>query len=197
MANLEIFDKIADSYETETRLNIFNLCVEEINKLEVSGRLLDFGCGTGNLGISLKDKFDAVCLLDPAPKMQEIIIDKIDQYQLYNCYISNIDLERDTDFNAKFDCIVVAQVLLHIPGYQQLLKKLSKLLTANGQIIIFDYHKNNEASSDIVHNGFDVNELSELFTNQGLVVDLNKTIYKADNALLGKYGELFMLTAHN
>lgn len=197
MANIEIFDKIAGDYENPTRNYLFELFINEISQLELSGRLLDFGCGTGNVGIGLKEHFDAVCLLDPSVKMQEIIVDKINQYQLYNCYVSDIDLERDTNFNGSFDCIVVAQVLLHIPSHEQILTRLCSLLNDGGKLIIFDYIKNDKIKSQIVHNGFKVTELIELLETNQLKTQINKVIYQAEDALLGQPGELFMLVASN
>lgn len=197
MANIEKFDMIADKYESKLRIELFELFRDELLKLGVSGRLLDFGCGTGNLGISLASECETVCLLDPASEMRAVVCDKIDQRRLDNCYVSDLNLESGERLSASFDYIIVAQVLLHIPDYQSLLASLVSSLNQGGTLVIFDYLKNERVSSEIVHNGFDINELVDYLQQLGLSDPQVKVIYKDDKLLLGGYGQLFMLTIKN
>ncbi len=197
MANIEIFDKIATTYENDSRLKIFNLCLDNINKLDITGKLLDFGAGTGNLGLNLSSKFEFVDLLDPSVQMQEIIKSKNSSLNITNCRVLNTDLETDEYLQSDYDCIVVSQVLLHIPSYEQVLSKLIASLAVNGTLIIFDYVKNIDITSEIVHNGFDIIELCNVLKKYGISNVNHKIIYEDDQALLGSYGQLFMLTAAN
>lgn len=197
MANIEQFNKMASRYETETRVKLFELFKNELQELSIHGNVLDFGCGTGNLGISIANSCESVCLLDPSASMRELLEQKITAQQLDNCYVSATDLEQDEKLEQKFDFIIIAQVLLHIPNYKQILRSLITNLNEGGSIVIFDYKKNNEVYSDIVHNGFELQELIEYITTCGLVYEQDKIIYKSDNILLGGSGELFMLVMSN
>ncbi len=197
MANIQIFDKMATTYENDSRLKIFNLCLENINKLDITGKLLDFGAGTGNIGLNLSSKFESVDLLDPSVQMQEIIKSKISSLNITNCRVLNTDLETDEYLQNDYDCIVVSQVLLHIPCYEQVLNKLIASLLPGGTLIIFDYVKNDDVTSEIVHNGFNINELRNVLKKYGISHVNDKIIYEDDQALLGSYGQLFMLIASN
>lgn len=194
MANIEQFNKIADKYQSEQRITLYELFTDELQALDVSGKLLDFGCGTGNLGISLSNKCDSVYLLDPSIRMRDICKQKISELRLDNCFVCGQNLEDGDRLDTIFDTIVIAQVLLHIPEYKSLLSKLVKYLNSNGQLIIFDYVRNEHVQSDIVHNGFVLEELIEYLQSKGLKYNFDKLIYSDENLLLGSQGDLFMLS---
>lgn len=193
MANIEQFNQIANNYQSEFRIALFELFKSELLKLEISGQVLDFGCGTGNLGVSIAGVCDSVCLLDPAPAMREIIARKIEL--LPNCYVAAQNFENGEQLNSKFDYIIVAQVLLHLPNYLVVLEQLISHLNVGGKLVIFDYLKNPQVSNRLVHNGFDIEQLIINLQALGVSVVEHRVIYEADNLLLGGYGKLFMLTA--
>lgn len=196
MANIEQFNKIADKYETEQRAGLLALFAKLVASNAVEGNLLDFGCGTGNLGLSLCHQFNEVYLLDPAVAMQTIVCNKIADNSLDNCYVLGDDLERDGMLDYSFNNIVIAQVLLHIPEYQVLLDKLYKCINPGGKIFIFDYYLNSNVSSALVHNGFDIEQLSSCLKGNGFKKITIEAVYEDDSLLLGGYGQLFMLQAN-
>lgn len=193
MANIEQFNTIANKYESEQRIALYELFNEQLQSINTGGKLLDFGCGTGNLGISLSSKFESVYLLDPSTEMRAICEQKILELGLDNCIVCSQNLEQDEQLDCTFDTIVIAQVLLHIPDYKLLLSELIKHLNNNGNLIIIDYVRNEHVQSDIVHNGFVLEELIEYLQSKGLKYNFDKLIYSDDNLLLGNEGKLFML----
>lgn len=193
MANIRQFNKIANNYQSELRLTLFELFKVELIELGINGRVLDFGCGTGNLGISIANQCDSVCLLEPSAAMREIIHQKVDSERLDNCYVIDVNLEAEEKLQTNFDYIIVAQVLLHIPEYLPLIKQLAYHLNSNGHLIIFDYLKNEQVQSDIVHNGFDLERLKIDIESFGLSTISSRIIYQNENLLLGGDGQLFML----
>ncbi|WOO89528.1 class I SAM-dependent methyltransferase [Mollicutes bacterium LVI A0078] len=194
MANIEQFNTIANKYESEQRMALYKLFNEQLQAINTGGKFLDFGCGTGNLGISLSSKFESVYLLDPSTEMRAICEQKILELGLDNCLVCSQNLEVGEELECTFDTIVIAQVLLHIPDYKLLLSKLVKYLNSNGQLIIFDYVRNEHVQSDIVHNGFVLEELIEYLQSKGLKYNFDKLIYSDENFLLGSQGDLFMLS---
>ncbi len=196
MANIEQFNKMASGYESEQRVELLSLFTRLVSDNAVSGSLLDFGCGPGNLGINLSDKFDTIYLLDPAESMQVIAKDKIEKFGLTNCYVIGNDLEQEEHLDIKVDNIVIAQVLLHIPEYKQLLAKLVDSLKPGGKIFIFDYYHNPQVTNPLVHNGFIIDQLTAYLEQLGLKNISDTSIYESDNLLLGAYGNLFMLQAN-
>ncbi len=196
MANIAQFNKMASGYESQQRVELLALFTSLVEANAVSGSLLDFGCGPGNLGISLSDKFETVYLLDPAESMQVVVRDKINSIGLGNCFVIGNDLEQEEYLDIKVDNIVIAQVLLHIPEYKQLLAKLVSSLKPGGKIFIFDYYYNPDVSNPLVHNGFDIGTLSTYLEQLGFENISDSSIYESDNLLLGTYGNLFMLQAN-
>lgn len=56
----------------------------------------------------------------------------------------------------------MTQVLLHIPDVEFVLSKLFDVLNKGGHLLIVDFNKNGNMVSDIVHNGFHQDELSDI-----------------------------------
>ncbi len=195
MANIEKFDQMASKYESESRVQVMDIITAEVNKLNLSGTLLDFGCGTGNIGLSLASQFEHVYLLDPATKMQEIIRQKITSNKLENCSVLGDNLEEGNNLELKVDLIIIAQVLLHLPNYQDIISKLTLSLKPSGQLIICDYHYNPNVSNPLVHNGFKIDELGTLLEVNNFTNINYHDIYEGNQALLGSYGKMFMLSA--
>lgn len=195
MANIEQFDKMASGYQTDQRLKLFELFKAEVIASGCHGSLLDFGAGTGNLGISLAGKFESVDLLEPAEAMQTVIATKLESQKLSNCRILNINLEENSHLDHQYDMIVLAQVLLHIPDYLAVIDKLSANLKPQGKLLIFDYYLNPSVTHPQVHNGFEIENLSDELRLKGFKAVTHRQIYEDERLLLGGQGKLFYLEA--
>ncbi len=93
-------------------------------------RVLDIGCGTGELAYHIAQKAKYVCGIDYAPSAIKIAQK---HYQRDNLTYLQSDVE---SLDEAFDVIVMAGVLEHIDEPFLLLKKLSHLLAPKGSIIV-------------------------------------------------------------
>jgi 2-polyprenyl-3-methyl-5-hydroxy-6-metoxy-1,4-benzoquinol methylase len=90
--------------------------------------LLDFGCGDGYLGLSLKKHFKKIYFSDFQKKNNNLHIPKKNLF-----YIS---LNKIFNSKKKFDFIILRHVLEHVSNPKNVIHKLSKLLNKNGKILI-------------------------------------------------------------
>ncbi|MDF2534841.1 MAG: methylase involved in ubiquinone/menaquinone biosynthesis [Bacillales bacterium] len=197
MGNTDKFDMIANSYDTTERVQIAQESAAAIRKYLVDARsknAIDFGCGTGLVGMNLLNDFESILFMDSSQNMIQQIKQKISDANIQNANTLCFDLEKEDmllDINA--DYIFMAQVLLHIRDYKTLLSKLYKMLKSGGHLIIIDFNKNEEISSDLVHNGFDLKKLGDTMLGIGYTDIKSKTFYSGKNIFMGRDAFLFIL----
>ena len=90
--------------------------------------VLDFGCGDGYLGLSLKKSFSKVYFSDFDSSNNNLHSPKNNLFY--------IPLKKVFIDNKKFDLIILRHVLEHMPNPKIIIHKLSKLLNKNGKILI-------------------------------------------------------------
>ena len=80
MGNTELFDRMAQQYETPERMQIAKICAARIKEVLDGAKdktAIDFGCGTGMVGMELLAEFKSMLFLDSAEKMIAIVDEKI------------------------------------------------------------------------------------------------------------------------
>ncbi|MFD1902153.1 methyltransferase domain-containing protein [Enterococcus termitis] len=82
-----LFDRIAEHYDSPKQLELAKAISEKI-KTELTNSkskvVLDYGCGTGLVGLALADKFEQIVFVDPSKEMINIVDQKIEQMKLTN-----------------------------------------------------------------------------------------------------------------
>jgi 2-polyprenyl-3-methyl-5-hydroxy-6-metoxy-1,4-benzoquinol methylase len=165
----------------------FGLVRKEILELIPQGtqRLLDVGCGQGDLGAAAKHSLGVplvvgIELFQPAAELART---KLDQVIIGD--IENVDLQFPPE---SFDCIVCADVLEHTRDPWQVLENLRKLLHHDGVIIaslpnlrhmvpilkiIFDrFEYQDEGILDKTHlRFFTLRTIRTLFHDSGFAID--------------------------
>lgn len=121
--------------------------------------ILDVACGTGVLIPDyLSRNVASVTAIDIAPEMVKICREKFRQE---NVEVICGDVE-ETDFQRKFDCIMVYNAFPHFPEPERLLRTLSGLLAPGGTLTVahgmsrhdIDHHHEGTASKvsiDLMH----------------------------------------------
>ncbi|CAN5467766.1 class I SAM-dependent methyltransferase [soil metagenome] len=104
-----------------------------------SSRILDFGCGIGNLTRFLVREFADVQGYDPSDRSIERARLAVPEGRFGSDLAA---LERG---EARFDAIVVANVLHHVPPRERsaLIERIVKLLAADGQLVVFEHNPYN------------------------------------------------------
>ncbi|MDF2605814.1 MAG: methyltransferase type 12 [Bacillales bacterium] len=197
MGNTDKFDMIANSYDTPERVKIAQESAAAIREYLVGARsknAIDFGCGTGLVGMNLLNDFNSILFMDSSQNMINKMNQKISDSNIKNANTLCFDLEKeDMLIDINTDYIFMAQVLLHIRDYKTLLSKLYKMLKPGGHLIIIDFNQNEEIDSDIVHNGFDLVKLKETMLDIGYTDIQSRTFYSGKNIFMGRDASLFIL----
>ena len=98
--------------------------------LKAKGRVLDVGCGNGNLLYHLKDEGCAVYGVEPNKKSA-----KICKERGLNVVCGGIQEANFLD--NYFDTIVMSQVIEHVPSPTETLKEVHRILKSNGVVLIY------------------------------------------------------------
>lgn len=189
-----IFDQIAKKYDTEKQIKLAETIVEEVGpELGDSNSkvLLDYGSGTGLVGLALTDLVDSVLLVDSSEQMLEIAKNKISKKGITNAKVLHSDFTEGTP-NLRADIVLVSLVLLHIPDTKKVLQQLFNILNENGKLIIIDFDKNDQVSHPKVHNGFSHESLEKILSELGFKSTEIRTFYRGENIFMNQDGSMFI-----
>lgn len=196
MGNTDKFEMIASVYDTSERIHIAKVSSDAIREYLVdtkSKNAIDFGCGTGLVGMNLLNDFNSVLFLDTSQNMINQIKQKISDANIEHADTLCFDLEKDRLSDLHTDYIFMAQVLLHIQDVDLLLSRLFDVLNEGGHLLIVDFNKNENIDSDLVHNGFEQEKLTEIMTKIGFKNIQSKTIYNGSKLFMGQDASMFIL----
>ncbi len=198
MGNTDKFDQIANSYDTPERMQIAKRSADAIRDClaGVKGKTaVDFGCGTGLVGMHLLKDFDSILFLDTSQNMIREVRRKISESNICNADTLCFDFEKDSVSDLRADCIFMVQVLLHIEDFRPVLRRLYDVLNAGGHLIVIDFDKNVEIASALVHNGFDQEELAGIIKEIGCKRVQSRTFHQGSKIFMGHDASLFILDA--
>lgn len=196
MGNTDKFDMIANIYDTHERIQIAEVSSNAIREYLVDSKsknAIDFGCGTGLVGMNLLSDFNSVLFLDTSQNMINEIRQKISSSNIQNADTLCFDIEKERLSDLHVDYIFMVQVLLHINDVKLLLSRLYEVLKENGHLLIVDFNINEKIVSDMVHNGFDQIELTNILTKIGYKDIQSKTFYNGSKMFMGHDASLFIL----
>lgn len=189
-----IFDQIAKKYDSKQQIELAEIIIEEVRpKLQDSKpkTLIDYGSGTGLIGLKLTDLVDSVVLVDSSKQMLEIAEDKISSLEITNANVVCSDFTKETP-NFKADIILVSLVLLHIPDTKKILQKLFNILNDDGELIIIDFDENDNVSHPKVHNGFSHEELKKMLSDTGFKSTTINTFYQGSRIFMNQDAAMFI-----
>ncbi|MPM13089.1 Ubiquinone/menaquinone biosynthesis C-methyltransferase UbiE [bioreactor metagenome] len=196
MGNTDKFEMIANLYDTPERVQIAKVssdairgCLADVKRKTA----IDFGCGTGLVGMNLLNDFQSILFLDTSQNMINQVRQKISGSEIQKAETLCFDFEKDSLSNLHADYIFMAQVLLHIDDFESVLRKLYDVLNPEGHLLIVDFNKNDEIVSDMVHNGFDQEELTNIMSKIGYRGIRSRTFYKGSKIFMNHDASLFIL----
>lgn len=196
MGNTDKFEMIANIYDTPERIHIAKVSSSAIREYLVdtkSKNAIDFGCGTGLVGMNLLNDFKSILFLDTSQKMINQVKQKISSSNIQNAATFCFDFEKDSLSDLHADYIFMAQVLLHMNDIELVLSRLYEVLNERGHLLIVDFDKNEKIVSDMVHNGFDQIELTDIMRKIGYKDIQSKTFYTGSKIFMGHDASMFIL----
>ena len=149
------------------------------DSIELSGlRVLDFGCGTGQLSQRLAPLVKDLVALDPAQKMIQVLDAKhIQNISTLAIQLDKHSLKENIQLQEKFDLIVASSVCTFLEDYPASLKFIKRLLADKGTFIQWDWLASDEKpdfgfSQDFVSNtlkqaGFNTVSTCQAFSLNG------------------------------
>ncbi|TCZ78253.1 class I SAM-dependent methyltransferase [Paenibacillus albiflavus] len=196
MGNTDKFEMIANIYDTPERIQIAKVSSVAIRNYLVDAKsknAIDFGCGTGLVGMNLLNEFNSMLFLDTSQNMINQIKHKITDFNIQNVDTLCFDIEKESISDIHADYIFMAQVLLHIQDVELVLARLFDVLNEGGHLLVVDFNKNEKIVSDIVHNGFNPDELIGIMTKIGYRDIQFKTFYTGNKIFMGQDASMFIL----
>ncbi|KGO34794.1 MAG: class I SAM-dependent methyltransferase [Desulfoprunum sp.] len=163
---------------------------------------LEYGCGTGLVGLALAPRLGSLIAADSSPGMLATLSDKIAAQGITNVRPLLLDLH-SKDCPQQFDLIFSAMTLHHIDEVELILGKIVEGLKPGGILALADldsedgsFHRDNPTG--VMHHGFDRAQLTAALRRLGLksiTVDTVHTIMKTDGQGEKQPYPVFLLTA--
>jgi len=129
---------IEESLDVIEDLGAYNRWVFELLEPHVDGRVLEVGCGTGNITHFLASQADEVVGIDPVARFIDRFRQRFDHrtgVDSLRCTLE--DLTPPTQDTSCFDTVVSCNVLEHIEDHVAALKQAASHLRPGGKAVIF------------------------------------------------------------
>jgi ubiquinone/menaquinone biosynthesis C-methylase UbiE len=169
------FAKKAGSWDNPQRTAMADVFVKEIQKnikIEKDFEILEFGCGTGSVGLSFTDAVKKIRMVDDSESMLAILKEKITLNNIPNVEIFHGSIE---DYKTEpVDLIFSSMAFHHVSDITNTISTFHKILLNSGYVVISDLKKEDGSfhAPDVVpHNGFDLEELRDIFVKCGFSVN--------------------------
>ena len=132
-----LFDFYAESFENSLIDNLDYRVPKEIKhllskKLEKSlGSILDLGCGTGLVGLELKNNFSYLEGID----LSKAMIEEAKQKKIYNKLVQSEITQYLKNYNLNFDYFIAADVFIYVGDLFEVFKLIKNRNTKSGNLI--------------------------------------------------------------
>lgn len=165
------FDDAAATWDSEPRRIELMRAVGEaiIREAQPSSEMdvLDYGCGTGLVGLFLLPRVRSVTGADASAGMLKVLRKKLTDGPVPNMKAIQLDLEQDAVPDDRYHLLVTCMTLHHVADTSRTLRAFYELLRPGGALCIADldtepglFHTS-EAAPSVHHHGFDRGELKE------------------------------------
>jgi ubiquinone/menaquinone biosynthesis C-methylase UbiE len=163
------FDKSATQWDSQPeRISLMKAVGEAILRESPPTpqiNVLDYGCGTGLVGLFLLPHVRSVTGADSSEGMLEVLRTKVQTVGITNMKTMQLDLERQPTPPDRFHMIVSSMVMHHVADVGRVLRAFHEMLLPNGKVCIADldsepglFHPD-EMAAGVKHHGFDRLEL--------------------------------------
>ncbi len=173
------FDEAAATWDAEPRRVELTSAVGRAILCQVQPTrdmdVLDYGCGTGLLGLFLLPHVRSVTGADSSPGMLKVLEEKIRSGGIQRMRTQKLDVQHDPVPESRYHLIVANMVLHHIDQTDALLAAFHRMLLPGGVVAIADldsepglFHGPDVAAS-VFHHGFDRDALKDHLHQAGFI----------------------------
>ena len=154
--------------------------------------VLDYGCGSGLIGVNLRKAYRSLVMMDTSAGMLEILKEKIQaqnitNMRVLNCELADAPLEPDS-----LHLIYTNNVLHHIADIPGFLSNIKSLLRPGGHLCIGDLEKEDGTfhpdGMDVEHFGFAEQQVRAYLKDSGFRVMDYQQYYTINKP--NKYGAM-------
>jgi ubiquinone/menaquinone biosynthesis C-methylase UbiE len=187
--NLSRFDAIAAQWdESPMRTEMARAVADAISAAVPLGRhwhALEYGCGTGLVGLRLLPHLGQLLETDLSPGMLAVLSDKARAAGLEKIATQVLDLTRNPPPATRFDLIFSSMALHHIPDVAALLRAFFSMLAPGGWVALADLDAEDGSfhSPDVpgvAHHGFDRKTLEGWLDAAGFTAVSIRTAYTVE-----------------
>jgi len=152
--------------------NLFSAELDKIVPNHSGLAIMEFGCGTGIVGLRYAEKAASLDMVDSSPAMLDVLRAK-DEALASHVTVHEGTLSmlvRQTVAPESADWIISNMALHHVKDIPALIEELHRLIKPGGRVTIGDLETEPgtfHAPDVVPHNGFDPYELARLFENGG------------------------------
>ena len=169
------FDKEAALWDAQPRRVKLARDIVESMKAEVmldpGMDILDFGCGTGLVGMLLRPQARSLTCVDNSQGMLDVLKSKVAQAGINGVTTRLVDVSKGGELTGSYDCIVSAMALHHIEDISGVASQFYKALHKGGCVCIADLELEqgnfHEDHAGVFHHGFHREQLSGIFVEAG------------------------------
>ncbi|MCL2253453.1 MAG: class I SAM-dependent methyltransferase [Lachnospiraceae bacterium] len=202
---MENFNIMAKDYDTKRRIDRASVVSEEIRLHVVDGKIksaLEYGCGTGLVGMNLIKDFKTLFFMDSSINMIEQVKQKLNVLNKPTDTAICCDFIENTPKYIKIDYIFSSLVIHHIKDTENILSRFFNMLHDEGKLLIVDlntddgsFHANHSDFNG--YNGFEQSTLVKVVEKAGFKNVNSKTFYHGSKVANGndKPYSLFILDA--
>ena len=178
------FDAMSKNFDTNPRVKRALAVADEIRRHINDGAkktAIEYGCGTGLVGLALTDDFSAITFVDSSAGMIDELKKKISSGDgRLSAMCCDLMSEAPSGFRA--DYIFMSLVLHHIQDTEHALSVFYNLLNEGGHLLVIDLDTEDggfhaEYPDFDGHNGYDQAELSVLAKQAGFRITSSYTFY--------------------
>ncbi len=202
------FDEAARDWDNEPRRLALMKAIGEVILREVEPTddmdVLDYGCGTGLIGLFLLPHVRTVTGADNSSGMLEVLRNKIADHGLQNMKAIELDLEQGSVPSTRYHLIAVGMTMHHIADTEKVLRAFHEMLMTGGTLCLADLDTEpgnfHPADMDgiVHHHGFSRDQLKQQLADIGFVQIKDTTVFTFSKPVGGQ-GEqefsVFMISA--